>query len=62
MEILVDVLGTFFTFTPEMIGTALDREQPTTVRVLAGIGGGLGVSALIGTFVLLGYVFSRIGA
>lgn len=61
METLVDLLGSFLTLTPEMIGTAMDREQSTTVRVLAGIGGGLGVTTLIGAFVLLGYVFSQIG-
>jgi hypothetical protein len=61
MEILADVLGTMFTFTPEMIGTAMDREQPTVVRWLAGIGGGMGMTAFVGVFVALGYAFSHIG-
>jgi hypothetical protein len=61
MEILADLLSSIMMFTPEMIGTAFDREQPTAMRWLAGIGGGLGITTLAAGFVAIGYAFAHIG-
>lgn len=61
MEILAELLSSLLMFTPEMIGTAFDRDQSTATRWLAGIGGGVGLTTLAAGFAAVAYAFSHIG-